>query len=62
MNADELKMKAEAFAAVWLVNAIDRVMASLKNSDDIPTVLEVAFTDGYLTGYSHAKKELPDAK
>ncbi len=49
---------AEAYAQVWLVNAIERVKASLHNPDDIPTVLEVAFTDGYLTGQLHERARL----
>lgn len=57
MKTDEqIKSEAEEYAKFWLVNAIDKVVASLKEPDDVPMILEVAFTDGYRTGYRHACK------
>ena len=57
MKLEELKLIAQKYAEVWLVNAIEKVKASLHTPDDIPSALEVAFTDGYMTGYTHAAKD-----
>jgi hypothetical protein len=53
-TAEQVKEDAEEYAKHWLVNAIEKVKAELSRSNDVPSVLEVAFTDGYRTGYAHA--------
>lgn len=56
-TSEETKAAAEAYSQLWLVNAIERVKAELNRPEDIPSVLEVAFTDGYRTGYLHATQD-----
>ncbi len=47
---------AVEMAMRWIVLAKDKVVESLKEPDDVPMILEVAFSDGYKTGYSSAHK------
>ena len=45
---EALITRASGYAEAWIAE-------ELKRPDDIPSVLEVAFTDGYLTGNLHSR-------
>lgn len=47
----------EKYAEQWLVLAIEKVKENLHNPDDVASVLEIAFADGYRTGHAHASKK-----
>jgi len=48
---------AEELAKRWIVLAQDKVIESLKDADDVPMILEVAFSDGYKTGHYAAAQD-----